>query len=74
MKRLRRIFKVKVFSFLFIAIVIAAITLISVNTSGDSGFVTNIITSLSKPLRSVAASVANAFESIYGYIDDYEKL
>ncbi len=71
---MRRIFRVKVFSFVFIAIIIAAITLISVNTGGDSGFVTNIITSLSKPLRSVAASVANAFESIYGYIDDYEKL
>jgi len=63
-----------VFSFFVLAVIIAAITLISVNTSGNSGFVTNILTSLSKPLRSVAASVANVFESIYGYIDDYEKL
>lgn len=71
---MKRLFRFRVFSFFIIAIIIAAITLISVNTSGNSGFVTNILTSLSKPLRSVAASVANAFESIYGYIDDYEKL
>lgn len=71
---MKRLFRFRVFSFFIIAVIIAAITLISVNTSGNSGFVTNLLTSLSKPLRSVAASVANAFESIYGYIDDYEKL
>jgi len=70
----KRLFRFRVFSFFVLAVIIAAITLISVNTSGNSGFVTNILTSLSKPLRSVAASVANVFESIYGYIDDYEKL
>ena len=71
---MKRLFRFRVFSFFILAVMIAAITLISVNTSGNSGFVTNLLTSLSKPLRSVAASVANAFESIYGYIDDYEKL
>ncbi|NLT15742.1 MAG: rod shape-determining protein MreC [Clostridiales bacterium] len=71
---MKRLFRFRVFSFFVLAVIIAAITLISVNTSGNSGFVTNILTSLSKPLRSVAASVANVFESIYGYIDDYEKL
>jgi rod shape-determining protein MreC len=70
----KRLFRFRVFSFFVIAVIIAAITLISVNTGGGSGFVTNILTSLSKPLRSVASSVANVFESIYGYIDDYEKL
>jgi rod shape-determining protein MreC len=70
----KRLFRFRVFSFFIIAVIIAAITLISVNTSGNSGFVTNLLTSLSKPLRSVAASVASVFESIYGYIDDYEKL
>ncbi|NMA25475.1 MAG: rod shape-determining protein MreC [Clostridiales bacterium] len=71
---MKRLFRFRVFSFFILAVIIAAITLISVNTSGSSGFVTNLLTSLSKPLRSVAASVANVFESIYGYIDDYEKL
>jgi rod shape-determining protein MreC len=71
---MKRLFRFRVFSFFIIAVIIAAITLISVNTGGGSGFITNMLTSLSKPLRSVAASVAGAFESIYGYIDDYEKL
>ena len=56
------------------AVIIAAITLISHNTRGGSGFVTNSLTSMSKPLRSAAASVARVFESIYGYMYEYDKL
>ena len=56
------------------AVIIAAITLISLNTHGGSGFVTNSLTSMSKPLKSAAASVARVFESIYGYMYQYDKI
>jgi rod shape-determining protein MreC len=71
---LKRFFRFRVFIFFIIALIIAAITLISVNTSGNSGFITNALTSLSKPIKIVAATVAKEFESIYGYIDKYDKL
>jgi rod shape-determining protein MreC len=71
---MRRFLKLRVIGFLAIAVVIAAVTLISVNTRGNSGFITNSLMSLSKPLKSAAASVAKTFESIYGYMYKYEKL
>lgn len=71
---MRRFLKIRVLGFLAIALVIAAVTLISVNSKGNSGFITNSLMSLSKPLKSAAASVAKQFESIYGYMHDYEKL
>ncbi len=71
---MKRLFRFRVFSFFIIALVIATITLISVNTSGNSGFITNALTSLSKPLKSIASTVAKTFESFYGYMDKYDKL
>ncbi len=71
---MKRFFKFRVFGFLVIAVTIAAITLITVNTRGNEGFVTNTLTSLSKPLRSFAVSVAKTYESIYGWIYEYENV
>jgi rod shape-determining protein MreC len=71
---MKRFFKMRVFGFFLISIVIASITLISVNTRGHSGFITNSLMSLSKPLKSIAASVADAYESLYGYIYEYDKV
>ncbi len=71
---MKRIFKFKVIGYFVIAVIIAAITLITVNTSGQPGFVTNALTSLSKPVKSLVASVASAYESLYGYIYEYNKI
>lgn len=71
---MKRLFRFRVIIFLVIALLVATVTLISVNTSSSSGFVTNALTSLSKPLKSVTATVAKAFESLYGYIDAYDKI
>jgi rod shape-determining protein MreC len=71
---MRRFLKFRVIGFLILAVVIAAITLISVNTRGNSGFITNSLMSLSKPLKSAAASVAKTFETIYGYMHEFETL
>ncbi len=69
-----RFLKLRVIGFLAIAVVIAAVSLISVNTRGHSGFITSALMSLTKPLKSAAASVAKTFESIYGYMYKYETL
>lgn len=71
---MKRIFKFRVFIFFIIAIIIATITLISVNTRGDAGIFSNTLTALSKPIQSVAATVAKSFESLYGYIYEYDEV
>jgi rod shape-determining protein MreC len=71
---MKRFFKLRVFGFVLLAVIIASITLISVNTRGNSGFLTNTLTSLSKPIKSFAASVAKTYESMYGYIYEYDKV
>lgn len=71
---MKRFFKLRVFGFFIISVLIASVTLISVNTRSNSGFITNSLMSMSKPLKSFAASVAKTFESIYGYMYEYEKV
>ena len=71
---MRRFLKLRVIGFLIIAVIVAAITLISVNTRGNSGLITNSLMSMSKPLKSAASSVAKIFESVYGYMYAYDKL
>jgi rod shape-determining protein MreC len=71
---MRRFFRFRVFGFLMVAIIVAVITLITVNTRGNAGILTNALTSLSKPLRSFTVSVVKTFESIYGYIYEYENV
>lgn len=71
---MKRLLRIRVFGFFVIAVIIASITLISVNTRGNSGIITNTLTSLSKPLKSVASSVVKSFESLYGYIYEYDKV
>jgi rod shape-determining protein MreC len=71
---MRRFLKFRVIGFAIAAVLIAAITVISVNTAGNSGFISNTLTALSKPLKGVASSVAKTFESIYGYMYEYEQV
>lgn len=71
---MKRFLKLRVLGFLLAAIVIAAVTLVSVNTKGSPGFITNALNTMAKPLVSVASSVAKTFESVYGYMYEYDKV
>ena len=71
---MRKFLRLRVIGFLIAAVIIAIITLISVNSGGSSGFITNSLMSMSKPMKSAAASVAKVFESIYGQLYEYDKL
>lgn len=71
---MRKFLRFRVIGFLVVAILIAVIALISVNAKGGSGFITNSLMSMSKPLKSATASVAKMLESIYGYMYEYDKL
>jgi len=57
-----------------IALIIAAITLVSVNAFNSSGPVTGIAGAITKPLRTLASNVARVFENIYSSIYRYESL
>jgi rod shape-determining protein MreC len=56
------------------ALIIAIIALVSVNTRGTSGAVTGLAELVSVPLKRAAESIARSFESLYGYIYEYENL
>ncbi len=71
---MKRFFRFRVFGFLVIAVVVAAVTLITVNTRGNAGVITHTLTSLSKPLRSFTVSIVKTFESFYGYLYEYENV
>jgi rod shape-determining protein MreC len=71
---MRRFLKFKVIGFAVAAVLIAAITVISLNAAGNSGLLSNALTALSTPLKSAAASVAKTFESIYGMMYDYDQV
>jgi rod shape-determining protein MreC len=71
---MKRFLKFRNIGFLLLAVVIALTTIVSVNTSGGPGVFTNILTALSKPLVSVATSVVRTFESVYGYMYEYDKV
>ena len=55
-----------------VAVVIAVFAIVSLNTSGDPGFISNGLNAVANPLRRVASSVARSFENIYGYMYEYE--
>ncbi|MDR0446264.1 MAG: rod shape-determining protein MreC [Oscillospiraceae bacterium] len=57
-----------------VAVVVAAVAAVSAGTGGGSGFLTEWMSSAAKPLRSAAAAAARTFETIYGYMYEYEKV
>ena len=57
-----------------IAVLIALVTVISVNVFESSGPVTAIANAVSSPFKSLASAVANTFESIYSAIYEYNDL
>ncbi|MDR2615218.1 MAG: rod shape-determining protein MreC [Oscillospiraceae bacterium] len=56
------------------AIVIASVAMVSAGTGGGGGFLTEWVSAAMRPLRSAAAAVARTFETIYGYMYEYEKV
>jgi len=57
-----------------IAVLIAIITIVSVNVFDSGGPVTGLANAVSKPVKSLVLSVARSFESIYDSIYNYEAL
>ena len=71
---MRAFFSKKVLVIIIAALLVAAITIVSINTAGNAGVLTNSLGAAMTPLRRVAASVANTFGSIYGYMNDYDNV
>ena len=57
-----------------IAVLIAIISIVSVNLFNSGGPVTGLANAVSKPIKSLVLSVARSFESIYNAIYKYEEL
>jgi len=57
-----------------VAVLIAVVTIVSVNIFNSSGPVTGIAGSVSRPLRMLASNVARVFENIYSSIYRYDNL
>jgi len=71
---MRALFTRKTLIVIIAAVLVAAIAIISLNTNGSAGVVTNSVNAAMGPLRRVASSVANTFENIYGYMYDYDNV
>ncbi|MDR3209558.1 MAG: rod shape-determining protein MreC [Oscillospiraceae bacterium] len=59
---------------LVIALLVAAVAIVSMNTRGDPGIISTGATALTSPLKRAVASIAHTFESIYGYMYEYEQV
>jgi len=57
-----------------IAVIIAIIAAVFVNSGNGEGFITDGVTTVTNPLNRMAASIARTFERIYGYMYEYEQL
>lgn len=66
--------KRKAISIASASILIAVITLISVNIFNTSGPATGAVNAMSAPLRALASNVARVFEGIYNAVYGYERL
>ena len=59
---------------LLAAVLIAVIALVSTGTGSGDGVVTEWSLAATKPLKSAGAAIARTFETMYGYMYEYEKL
>jgi len=71
---MKTIFTRKTIIIASIAILIAIITLVSINVFNSTGPVTGIANTVSRPLRALATQVARTFEQIYDSIYRYDAL
>ena len=71
---MKKLFSKKGVTAVIIAIIIAAVTGISLLINNNPGIVTNSIETLLAPVKSVTASVAGVCEKIYGYMHDFDRM
>ena len=64
----------KVILLIIITVAIAVVAIVSVNTVGRPGFITDAAEAVVRPLKGVASSVARSFESIYGSMYKYDSV
>jgi rod shape-determining protein MreC len=57
-----------------VAVLIAAIGVVAVNSASSSGAVTGAVNTVFRPLKTLVSKVTGAYESLYGYIYEYDKL
>jgi cell shape-determining protein MreC len=56
------------------ALLIAAVAIVAVNTSGTPGVVTTVAETLMRPLKNAVSTLARNFASIYGAMHKYDTL
>ena len=71
---MKKLFSKKGITVIVIAVIIAAITGISLLANNNPGLVTNGVETLLAPIKSVTASIAGVCEKIYGYMHDFDRL
>ena len=71
---MKALFTKKTVIITILALAVAAIAILSLNTSGKSGFVSDVGGAVTSPLKRVASSVARMFENIYGNLYEYENV
>lgn len=71
---MKKLFSKKGLTAVIIAIVIAAVTGISLVVNDNPGIVTNSVETLLYPIKTVTASVAGVCEKLYGYMHDFDRL
>lgn len=71
---MKKLFSKKGLTVIVIAIIVAAVTGISLLINNNPGIVTNSVETLLAPVKTVTASVAGVCEKIYGYMHDFDRL
>lgn len=71
---MKKLFSKKGLTAIIVAVIIAAITGISLLINNNPGIVTNSVETLLAPVKTVTASVAGVCEKIYGYMHDFDRL
>lgn len=56
------------------ALLVAVITIVSINTSGGAGPITDAANAVVRPLKSAVSGIVRTYESLYGYIYEYDKM
>ena len=71
---MKKLFSKKGVTAVIIAIIIAAVTGVSLVLNNNPGIVTNAVETLLSPIKTVTASVAGVCEKLYGYMHDFDRL
>ena len=71
---MKKLFSKKGVTAVIIAIIIAAVTDVSLVLNNNPGIVTNAVETLLSPIKTVTASVAGVCEKLYGYMHDFDRL